>query len=182
MVDETPAIEVDPEEPEAAEPDLEVILPVTEVVTVNGIECRVRRIQTRELLSLLRLVSLSVGTNMSQLRFNLADPADAAQEVAALMLLCASMSQGETLVFLSTVVDPVDQAQRPKLAEYLQDNPDPKDTLVVLEQLAVQEAPDLVSLAGKVQAMVSRLAKLYQPPPERKSQRGGGGRSRARST
>jgi hypothetical protein len=163
-------------------PDVETIVPDVPTITLNGVECRVKRIQTRELLSLLRIVSLAVGSNMSQLRFSLQDPSEVAKEMAALLLLSASVHPDETLVFAANLVDTVDEGQRVKLRTYLMENPDPNDMLLLMEQVATQESTDLVAIAGKVQAMMTRLTAVYQPTTAKKPQRGGGGRSRAPST
>jgi hypothetical protein len=173
---------VDANEPdEESTPDAEVIVPEVPTVTVNGIECRVNRIATREMLSLVRLVGLSMGTALTQMRFSWDKPDQVAQEFAALLLMAASMSQDESLLFLSQLVQPLDDGQRGKLATYLQGNPDPGDTLELLTQVALQEADNLVAIVGKVQAMVARLGEVYAPAQPKKKP-GGGDRSRARST
>jgi hypothetical protein len=163
-------------------PDVETIVPDVPTITLNGVECRVKRIQTRELLALLRIVSLAVGSNMAQMRFSLQDPSEVAKELAALLLLSASVNPDETLLFAAQLVDTVDEGQRVKLRTYLMENPDPNDMLLLMEQVATQESGDLVAIAGKVQAMMTRLTAVYQPTTATKSQRGGGGRSRAPST
>jgi hypothetical protein len=180
MVDDEKSADQDKSSAEVG-PDTEVIVPDLPTITVNGIECRVKRIATREMLSLVRLVGLSMGTALTQMRFNWDKPQEAAQEFAALLLLASSMNQDESLVFLSTLVQPLDDGQRVKLVTYLQENPDPDDTLELLTQVAVQEADNLVAIAGKVQAMVSRLGEVYAPARAKKKP-GGGDRSRARST
>jgi hypothetical protein len=163
-------------------PDVETIVPDVPTITLNGVECRVKRIQTRELLALLRIVSLAVGENMAKLRFTLEHPMEAARELAALLLLAASVNPDETLVFAAQLVDSVDDGQRVKLRTYLMENPDPDDMLLLMEQVATQESGDLVAIAGKVQAMMARLSVVYQPSRTPSSPPGGKGRSRARST
>jgi hypothetical protein len=144
--------------------DLDVIVPDMAQTTVAGIPVTVNRLKTRELLALLKILTSGLGTGLGQVRLDFSDSDTVREQLMGLMLLAMPNAVSETVLFLLTVVQPKDPAERKALNVAL-DNPDPADLLNVFEAVAVQEADDMVGLGGKAQAMWSRIAPLYQKKP-----------------
>lgn len=143
--------------------DVEAIVPDEIRVTVDGVDCRVKRLKTREFLSLMRVLTAGLGPGLGAVSIDFTDSESASRDLAALMLLAVPNALPEFTVFLAGVVEPVDGEQAGKVARYLHDNPDLDVMLVVFEAIATQEKDDLSALVGKVQAMWGRLANLYSP-------------------
>lgn len=153
----TATVTVDPAE------DVEIIeAPPSGQFDLNGIPARVRRMKTREFLSLMRVLSAGLGPALGTIRMDFSSPETVARDMAALMVLALPNATEELALFLATIVEPVREADRKGLVAYLHDNPELEDLLEVFERVAVQEKDDLASLAGKAQAMWSRIAPMYQ--------------------
>jgi hypothetical protein len=142
--------------------DVEAILPEPSMVTVVGAECRVRRMLTREVLNLLRVLTSGLGGGLMTVRLDLSDAAAAGRDLAALMLLAAPSAQSELLVFIAGMIEPVNAEDRARVMTYLHENPDPLVLMDIFEAVATAEADSLVEIAGKLQAMWSRIAKVFQ--------------------
>jgi hypothetical protein len=170
----------------AAVPDADVIVPTTERITIDGIEARVRRVKTRELLAIMNVMVSGLGQNMVNVRLSVNDAEALVGEVIGLMMLALPRASGEFITFLAGMVEAVDKREQADLMSYMQDNPDPEVLLDLFERIASQEREDFVSLVGKAQAMWSRLAPLYAAVGAVKktvpSKRGSAARSRERST
>lgn len=149
-----------------SKPDLDVIVPAAGHVTIIGVDCTVRRLKTREFLRLVQVITAGMGPALGQIHLDLSDPESVQEDLLAVMLIAIPNAVEEFTLFLREVVDPVDRAQQGAIATYLTDNPDPAVLLDVFEVVATQEQDDLVALAGKAQAMWSRISRLYQRPNE----------------
>lgn len=170
---------------ESVEPsDLETIMPDVAALKIDGIECRVRRLKTREVLSFLAVLTRGVGPQLAEVQLDFSSPEAIATDVSALLLLAVPNAPDEFAVFLRRVVEPVNEDDASHVASYLIDNPEPGDVIDIIEAIATQEKDDLAVLAGKAQSMWQRLATLYAPKKQtpKKTSRGSGGRSPARST
>lgn len=143
--------------------DLEAILPVEKEIVIDGIDCRVRRLKTREFLSLVNVLTSGLGPALSEVKLDFSDGDTVAQDMSALMLLAVPNALDEFTMFLRVVVEAKDGRQAGRVATYLMDNPDLDVLLEIFEVIAMQEKDDLAVLAGKAQAMWSRLATLYRP-------------------
>lgn len=145
-------------------PDVEVIVPEAGEVTIEGVTCNVRRLRTREFLALMKVLTRGLGSGLSEVRLDFSDGDAVARDLSALMLLAIPNAFGEFCLFLTTIVEPTDETKRGVIVQYLNDNPDLDVLLAVFEKVAVQEKDDLSALAGKAQAMWSRVASLYSSP------------------
>lgn len=141
--------------------DLEAILPSEFRVVIDGMPCKVRRLKTREFLALVQVLTSGLGPALGNVKLDFSDDEAIARDLSALMLLAIPNAVDEFVFFLTSVVEPVKDSDRGKIATYLQDNPDIDVMLEIFEGIAVQEKDDLVVLAGKAQAMWSRVAGLY---------------------
>jgi hypothetical protein len=142
-------------------PDVDVILPTPGTCQVAGIDVTVNRLKTRELLALLKILTSGLGPALGTVRLDFSSPETVQSDLIGLMLLAMPNAVQETVLFLLTIVQPKSPDDRKALNQAL-DNPDPADLIDVFEAMASQEAGDLTSLAGKAQAMWSRIAPLYQ--------------------
>lgn len=152
-----------PDTTDDVKPDLEAIVPEEMTVVVNGIECRVKRLKTREFLALMRVLTAGLGPNISQVDLDFTDGETVARDLSALMMLALPGATEEFALFLGNVVEPVDSGKNVQVFQYLNDNPDVDVLIDVFEAVATQERDDLAGLAGKAQAMWKRVAPLYQP-------------------
>lgn len=150
-----------PIEPGSETEDIETIFPFPKRLEINGVDCAVRRLKTREFLSLVNVMTTGLSGSLSEITIDLTDPEAVATDISALMMLAIPRAVDEFSVFLRQIVDPIDPAKAAVVGAYLMDNPDVDVMLDVFEIVATQEQDDLVTLVGKAQAMWSRVAPLY---------------------
>lgn len=141
--------------------DLEPIVPTEKVMDVAGCKCRVKRLKTREFLSLLQVLTSGLGPALGEVKLDFTDGDTVSRDLSALMLLAVPNAIDEFTVFLRNVVEPVNEQDRAVVATYLLDNPDVEVLLDIFEAVALQEKDDLAVLGGKAQAMWSRLMVVY---------------------
>lgn len=150
---------------ETDDKDVEAIAPtdgrVTLTIDGDPVACRVRRLKTREFLALLRVITNGLGPMLGQVSIDLSDEEAVQRDLSALLLLALPNAVDEFVEFLRTVVEPVDKRRTATVAAYLIENPEIDDLIPVFEQIATQEKDDLIVLAGKAQAMWSRLKTVY---------------------
>lgn len=158
---ESSTIETEAPDEQENLPDLEPIMPTERRIDVAGMPCKVRRLKTREFLSLINVLTSGLGPALTDVSLDFTDPDAVARDMSALMLLAVPNAVDEFTVFLRSVVDPIDADDRGKVAAYLMDNPDIDVLLDIFEIVASQEKDDLATLAGKAQAMWKRVGSLY---------------------
>lgn len=141
--------------------DLEPILPTPFFTEVAGCKCTVRRLKTREFLMLMQVLTSGLGPALGEVKLDFTDEDTIARDLSALMLLAVPNAVDEFMQFLRSVVEPVRDEDRGTVATYLADNPDLDVMVEIFEGIATQEKDDLAILAGKAQAMWSRVASLY---------------------
>jgi len=141
--------------------DLSVIVPPTGRLTIADIECEVGRLKTREFLALLQILTNGIGPGLKDVKLDTSSPEDAAKDLAALLLVALPNAIDEFIVFVQTVVRPIQKSQTGELRKALE-NPEIDDLLAVAETIIRQEIDDLQQLVGKAQAMWSRTAALFQ--------------------
>lgn len=149
--------------------DLEAIVPEEFRITVNGIDCRVKRLKTKEFLSLMRVLTKGIGAGLGDVSLDFTDGETVARDLSALMLLALPGATEEFTLFLSGIVEPVDPEKTIEVNRYLYDNPEVEDLLNVFEAVATQERHDLAGLAGKAQAMWKRVGPMYQGAAKKKT-------------
>jgi hypothetical protein len=142
-------------------PDLEVILPQGGVVEVAGIRARVRRLKTREFLTLLRVITSGMGPAISRITLTPDDPEKLQGELIGLFLVAVPNAIDEFAEFLLSIVEAETAKDQPALAKEMV-NPDPEVLLDVLTVLAEQEKDDLAVLAGKGKAALARIQSVYR--------------------
>jgi hypothetical protein len=148
-------------------PDVDVIMPQTgATVTIDGIECTVNRLKSREFLALLRVVTTGLGESIAEAsrELDLDDEQKLGQQLMGLLVVSIPEAVDEFLTFVRVVVTPTKPGATTvaDLAAAL-DNPDLEVLLDVAEKVVEQEKDDLSALAGKARAAWTRIAALYQP-------------------
>lgn len=144
-----------------AEADLDVILPVGGVVVVDGIDARVRRLKTREFLSLIRVLTTGMGPAIGKISLTPDDPEKLQGELVGLFLVAVPNAIDEFAEFLLSIVEAVNPSDQPKLLKAMV-NPEAEVLLDVLTVLAEQEKDDLSVLAGKGRAAIARIQTVYR--------------------
>lgn len=144
---------------------LAVILPVEATLIVKTedgpVECRVKRLKTREILILLRVLTTAFGTGaVGQLKLNQESPEAMAADAAALMMVALPEAGTEFIHFVSHVVVPIDDDHAEALQKELV-NPEADVILDAFEAIAVQEKDNLFELMGKVKSLWARIGDLY---------------------
>lgn len=138
--------------------DVEAVSPEEGKVEVDGVVCRVRRLQTREILQIVKILTRGLGPGIKDVTI---DTDMLEQDVLALLILAVPNAIDEMFDLLTSVVEPVSNYDRAKFLAAMK-NPPPETMLDVFEVIALQEKDDLHRLVGKVQAMTSRLKTAYQ--------------------
>jgi len=142
--------------------DIDVILPVEGIVEVEGIKARVRRLKTREFLTLLRVITTGMGPAISQVKFTPDDPEALQGELLGLFLVAAPNAIDEFGEFLFSIVEPVSKKDQVALSKALV-NPEAGVLIDVLTVVAEQEKDDLSVLVGKGRAAIAKIQMAYRP-------------------
>jgi hypothetical protein len=134
-------------------PDMTVIAPEERLITVGGVECRVRRVRTRELMLFVRVVTSGGAYGLQKVDFK-----DKGQ-IGALILMAIPEAHEEFLELLRALVVPTDSGFGPTHEGYVQfteamENPPVDTTFEVAEVLVEQESGTFVALWGKVQNLL----------------------------
>lgn len=155
---------------------LAVVLPVVSTIVVKTtegpVECRVKRLKTREILILLRVLTTAFGTGaVSQLKLNQESPEAMAADAAALMMVALPEAGTEFVHFVSHVVEPIDEDKAEAVYTELV-NPEADVILDAFEVIAVQEKDNLFELMGKVKSLWARISDLYATQKPNKAKKG----------
>lgn len=143
--------------------DVDVIVPMlTERFVIEGIDVRVGRLRTREMLSLLGILTKGLGDHIGQLDFDSDDENEFGAKMIGLMLVAIPEAQDEFIDFVQRIVVPVDKSDQTKLYKLL-DNPELETLMDVAERVVAQEKGELSQLVGKARAMWTRMENLFVP-------------------
>lgn len=165
--------------------DLDVILPETATVAVGAIKCRVRRIRTRELFMLARILTNGAGRSLQYIDFT---DDGAREQVIAALVMAVPEAPDEVLDLVKVLLHPADPVTEQEMAALQAelDNPDPDLLLDVIEVVADQEKDTISLLVGKVTRLLEKVAPGSSPPaktaPTRTPKIGKNTRGVARST
>jgi len=123
----------------------EIIQAVENRIEINGIECEVGRLRTREFFSLLRILTRGMGSGIA----TLFDPEASAQDNAGRFLgaLIVSVPEAETdfILLVKKLVKPIDPDKAEEVKAAL-DNPGLDVMLEIAQIVALQEAGELTRL------------------------------------
>jgi hypothetical protein len=160
--------------------DLDRIDPAPEVITLQcGIEVKLLPLRTRQLFKLLRVITHGAGNALMQSGLDFKeDPAVFLQKLVGLVLFSIPDAEQETIDFIQSMVEPTglsDRAPRDMSDRERQRNidlwtelnkelwnPDPADTLDIIENVVRREAADLQALGKRIRQFLELAAKTGQ--------------------
>lgn len=151
--------------------DLEVILPPTPEITLNGMQCRVKPLKAREFFQLISIVTSTLGANAGEIFARMEekkDDEDFAGEILGVVLVAVPLAQDPFLRLIRDIVEPLDPENDDELREYLW-NPDPGDVLDVIDAVLTNEKDNLANLVGKARAYLKKWSKMMNAARGQKS-------------
>jgi hypothetical protein len=148
--------------------DLDLILPDTAVIAVGSVKCRVKRIRTRELLMLARILTNGAGRSLQHIDFG---GDDASDQILAALIMAVPEAPDEVIDLIKVLLHPADPVSKETMAALQADldNPDPDVILDVIEVIADQEKDTISLLVGKGTRLLEKLTKASSPPAKKAS-------------
>jgi hypothetical protein len=153
----------------------------------TGFQVEVLRLKTRQFFRLLKILTHGAGPGLLQLRMDSSDPAAFGQQMLTLMLLSIPDAEQDAIQFLASMCRPLGIKDRPDSQLSKQDkeanqqlwdqfteelhNPDPWDTIDLVEAIIRQEADDIQALGKRLASMLELARKTgaseekIEPPP-----------------
>ena len=150
--------ETNPEHPPA---DLSVIIPPEVRLTVDGIPIKVKRLRSREVLALARVISSGLGDIPLAMALDWNDRDDIKGKLVGMLLVAIPLAAEEAFDFYRGVVTSVEAGRADELADAMT-NPDIGDLLDITEAMFDQEGPALLDLVGKAQRLAGKVGTLFQ--------------------
>jgi hypothetical protein len=185
--------------------ELDRIDPQPEILKFStGFTVEVVRLQTRQFFRLLRVLTHGAGPALTQAQLDFqGDPGEFGAKLLMLTVMSIPDAEQEAILFLTSMCRPAGLADKPaaqltkqeteankilwdRFGEELH-NPDPSDTLDLIEVIIRQEAPELQALGKKLRKVTELFTRTGQDrePPEAEptvQELSLPGRSRRRST
>lgn len=140
-------------------PDLEVILPVPGECVLDGMECKVKPLKTREFFALMGIITTGLGGSALQ-DLSAENSEELQGEIIGAVLVALPISVEPFLTLVKDIVEPVRKEDAQRLRMYL-DNPAPEDLLNVIDAVIYNERDNLWSLVGKGKAYLARWQKTF---------------------
>jgi hypothetical protein len=141
----------------------------------TGFEVEVLRLRTRQFFRLLKILTHGAGPGMLQLQLDPSNPAAFGQQMLTLMLVSIPDAEQDAIQFLASMCRPLGIKDRPDSQLSKQEkednqqlwdqfhgelnNPDPWDTLDLVETIISQEADDIRSLGKRLASMLELAQK-----------------------
>jgi hypothetical protein len=191
--------------PDDSPSEMDRIDPQSEIVTLRcGIDVKVLPLRTRQLFKMLRIITHGAGQALSNAGLDFSqDAAVFMQKLISVVLFSIPDAEQETIDFIQSMVEPaglVDKAPRDLSKQERETNvrlwtevntelwnPDPSDTLDLVERIVRREAKDIQALGNRVRGfleLASKTGQLSEPAasgPARPASNSSAG-SRASST
>jgi hypothetical protein len=170
--------------------DIDRIDPVPDTITLaSGIEVHVLPLRTRELFKMLRIITHGAGQTILNSGLDFKDESSVfLQKLLGIILFSIPDAENETVAFLQAMVEPADLTDKPSRDLNKQErednialwtklnmemyNPDPSDTIDIIENVVRRESADLQALGKKLTSFLSIAARTGQL----KDESNGGGR------
>lgn len=141
-------------------PDVESILPEQAKLTVDGIPVEVSRLNLREFLALINIITTGMGNNIQRVDFS-APQDELVPQMLGLLVASVPRAADETISFVRVVVKATDKADAPALDAYLR-NPDLEVFMDVIAKVIEQEADEMKALMGKAVSHFRRMQSLWK--------------------
>jgi hypothetical protein len=174
------SLEDDESEDEAADDELDRIDPQSEFVTLKcGIEVKVLPLRTRQMFKMLRIITHGAGQALQNAGLDFSEDAGVfMQKLISVVLFSIPDAEQETIDFLQSMVEPYDLVDKSPRDLSKQDrehnielwtdlntelwNPDPSDTLDLVERIVRREAKDIQALGNRVRGFLELASKTGQ--------------------
>lgn len=143
----------------------------------TGFQVEVVRLRTRQVFRLLKVLTQGAGPALSTLDFK-AEPDEFMQRLLALVVISIPEAENAAIQFLASMCRPaglVDKKPRDLTkqeregndalwAEFNEElnNPEPEDTIDLIEEIITREAPHLQALGKRIGALVGMFTKTGQ--------------------
>lgn len=172
------------------EDELDRLDPVPDTIMLEcGIEVHVLPLRTRQLFKMLRIITHGAGQALAQSGLDFGDePGVFMQKLVSLVLFSIPDAEQETIDFIQSMVEPaglvdlpprdLSEKQRARNVELWTElnkelwNPDPNDTISLVENFVKREAADLQALGKRI----SQFLKLADKTGQLKNKSNGGGK------
>jgi hypothetical protein len=126
-------------------------MPDPALIDIAGMPVRIRRLQTRELLLAIRVLTVGMGAGIAAVDLS-ADKEELTQTVLALLITAIPDAPDELLDLLAALVEARNKDDRQALGE-LMGNPPIDVTMDILGAVVAQEKDDLSALVGKARQL-----------------------------
>jgi hypothetical protein len=126
-------------------------MPDPALIDIAGMPVRIRRLQTRELLLAIRVLTVGMGAGIASVDLS-ADKEELTQTVLALLITAIPDAPDELLDLLAALVEPRNKSDKQALGE-LMGNPPIDVTMDILGAVVAQEKDDLAALVGKARQL-----------------------------
>jgi hypothetical protein len=150
----------------------------------TGFEVEVLRLKTRQFFRLLKILTHGAGPALMQMELDPSDPAAFGQRLVFLVIMAIPDAENDAILFLSSMCRPVGIKDKPdsqltkqekednaalwdKFGEEL-NNPEPDDTLDLVEAIITQESEDIRNLGKRIASMLKlaqRTGAADEPTP-----------------
>ena len=142
--------------------DLSVIVPDLTTITIGGISARVKRIRTRELMLLVRVLTSGAGQSFHHIKVG---EEDFDQQLIGLLIMAVPEAHEEFVELLQAIVEPVEPIQDSDTQKRWNQelaNPEIDTTMDVMAALLTQEKDTIPVLLGKAKLLVGQVQALYR--------------------
>lgn len=168
----TEALGEAPVEPTAAPPEVDILLPVSDRVTLsNGVEVDILPLKARQFFALLRILTRGASGILPRLA-QISNPDELVAQLTALVLFAVPEAPDATFEFLTSVIDiptipgprgrtPVWSPEGEEVVE-LMANPEMEDVMSIIEVVVRANQDDLASLGKRMMAMIALARKTGQ--------------------
>src|SRR5712692_7173706 len=164
----------------SGEDELDRIVPLPAFITLaSGIEVHVLPLRTRQLFKLLRIITHGAGQTLMQSGLDFQEESGVfLQKLLGIILFSIPDAEQEAVDFLQAMVEPADlvdkgirdlskQEREANIASWTalnieMYNPDPSDTVDIIENVVRREAADLQALGKKLTGFLKLAAKTGQ--------------------
>lgn len=161
--------------------ELDRLDPAPVLVTLStGFELQLQRLRTRQFFRLLKVLTHGAGPMLMQTGLDFRDDAEVfAQKLLGLLIIAIPDAENEFIQFLASMSQPagvIETVNGKKLTKQQEQdnaalwerfnrelgNPEPVDTIELVEAIIKREAPEMQALGKRLQAALSVFAKTGQ--------------------
>ena len=141
-------------------PDVESILPEEAQLTIAEMDVEISRLNLREFLSLMNVITTGMGHNIRNVDFS-APQDELIPQMLGLLMMAVPKAADETIDFVRLVVKAKNKTDAAALDLYLR-NPDLDVFMDVIAKVIEQEAGELKELMGKAVSHFRRIQSLWK--------------------